>query len=158
MRSHSTLTISWLPPDIATEAWEFTHPAKQPFYLRHALKWEVLLAASAGGDLVPWPRSPLLAGVLVEQGYSDYADYQKYLARAKRGYRLNYSRLEEELQQDGSLQLPAPVVLVCGDEALLFSGYRRLCLAWNYGMIPYVWRVPIPVRGMETIAPLVFLA
>jgi len=145
MRSHSSLTITWLPPDVAAEAWEFSHhPAKQPFYLCHDLRWEVLLAASATGALVPWPRSPLLAGVVVEQGYTDYEDYQKYLARAKRGYRLNYSRLEETLQRDGSLHVPAPIVLVGGGEALLFSGYRRLCLAWNYGMIPYVWRVQIP--------------
>jgi hypothetical protein len=144
MRSHSTLTITWLSPDLAAEAWEFTHhPAKQPFYQRHALCWNALLAASSGGALIPWPRSPHLEGVLVDQGYTDYADYQKYLARAKRGYRLNYSRLEEALQRDGSLQLPAPIVLLCGGEALLFSGYRRLCLAWNYGMTPHVWRVSI---------------
>lgn len=153
MRSTSSLTITWRSPDITAEAWEFTHPAKQPFYLRHAVKWEVLQAASAEGDLFPWPRSPFIEGVLVEQGYADYADYQKYLARAKRGYRLNYSRLEEALQRDGHLLLPAPIVLLCAGEALLFSGYRRLCLAWNYGMIPYVWRVRLPARGMEAVAP-----
>lgn len=152
MHSHSTLTITWQPPEIATEAWEFTHPAKQPFYLRHALTWNELLAASVDADLIPWPRSPRIEGILVEQGYSDYEDYQKYLARAKRGYRLNYSRLEEALQRDGHLLLPAPIVLLCGGEALLFSGYRRLCLAWNYGMIPFVWRVQLPASRLVTAA------
>jgi hypothetical protein len=33
------------------------------------------------------------------------------------------------------------MVLQAGNEALLFAGYRRLCLAWNYGMIPAVWLV-----------------
>lgn len=148
MRSSSALTISWYPPDIATEAWEFTHhPAKQPFYLRHELRWDALLVASAAGSLVPWPRSSVLDGVAVEGAYHRYDDYEKYLARAKRGYRLNYVRLEATLQRDGTLHLPAPIVLTCGGEALLFSGYRRLCLAWNYGMIPFVWRVEFPLRG-----------
>ncbi|HAD04330.1 MAG: hypothetical protein A2091_07165 [Desulfuromonadales bacterium GWD2_61_12] len=147
MLSSSALTITWLPPDIAAEAWEFTHhPAKQPFYLRHALRWDDLLSASVAGTLVPWPRSSDLAGIAVEGAYHRYEDYEKYLARAKRGYRLNYARLEATLQRAGALHLPAPIVLVCGGEALLFSGYRRLCLAWNYGMIPFVWQVRIPPR------------
>jgi len=144
MQSNSTLFITWSQPDIADEAWEFTHhPAKQLFYQRHGLSWEKVLSASVTGELVPWPRASTLEGVMVEGSYHRYEDYQKYLAKAKRGYRLNYNRLEEALQRDGSLHLPAPIVLVCGSEALLFSGYRRLCLAWNYGMIPRVWRVQL---------------
>jgi hypothetical protein len=49
--------------------------------------------------------------------------------------------MEEELQRCGILTMKAPIILQCADEALLFSGYRRLCLAWNYGMVPYVWLV-----------------
>lgn len=51
--------------------------------------------------------------------------------------------MEESLQRRGTLTLPAPIILQCGDEALLFSGYRRLCLAWNYGMVPFVWLLPV---------------
>ena len=57
--------------------------------------------------------------------------------------RLNYNKLEEALQSAGELTLPAAIVLQAGNEALLFSGYRRLCLAWNYGMTPFVWLVPL---------------
>ena len=75
----------------------------------------------------------------MRNSHHSYDDYRRYLAKAKRGYRLNYNRMEEALQRNGNLNLPAPVVLNAGGEALLFSGYRRLCLAWNYGMVPYVW-------------------
>ena len=76
-----------------------------------------------------------------------FEDYRRYLAKAKRGYRLNYNKLEEALQRAGELRLPAAIVLQAGNEALLFSGYRRLCLAWNYGMTPCVWLVPLPDTG-----------
>jgi hypothetical protein len=83
----------------------------------------------------------------VALSYSSYDDYARYLARAKRGYRRNYSLMEDALQRQGNLTLPAPVVLQCGAEALLFSGYRRLCLAWNYGMVPGVWLLTVTGRG-----------
>lgn len=148
MRSVSSLFIDWLQPELAAEEWEFSrHPAKQPFYRQHALTWEGLVAAFASGRLVPYPRSSELGGLPVALSYHTYDDYCRYLAKAKRGYRLNYNRLENVLQRDGSLALPAPVVLQAAGEALLFSGYRRLCLAWNYGMIPCVWLVPLPDSG-----------
>ncbi len=144
MRSFATLTIDWTPPALADEAWEFErHPAKQPFYERHGLTWERIAAAFAAGELVPWPRGERLGELTVQLAYSSYDDYLTYLAAAKRGYRQNYLKLERELQRSGRLTLPAPIVLGCGGEAILFAGWRRLCLAWNYGMVPYVWRVII---------------
>ena len=140
MRSTSSLTISWVKPDITAEQWEFSnHPDKQGFYLRHGVSWEQILSGFDDGRLVSYPRSGQIDGVTVELSYSSYADYARYLAKAKRGYRRNYSLMEEALQQAGNLTLPAPVILQCNGEALLFSGYRRLCLAWNYGMTPAVW-------------------
>ena len=144
MQSTSTLTITWTRPDISAEQWEFSHhPDKQAYYLRHGLSWEQILSGFDNGLLVPYPRSGQLNGVAVGLSYSSYADYSRYLAKAKRGYRRNYSLMEEALQQAGSLTLPAPVILQCNGEALLFSGYRRLCLAWNYGMTPAVWLLPL---------------
>lgn len=144
MQSSSTLTITWEKPDLAQEEWEFSHhPAKQEFYRRHDLSWERLVAAFEGGSLATYPRGERIDGVPVALSYHSYDDYAKYLARAKRGYRLNYSRMEEALQRAGSLVLPAPIVLQCRGDALLFSGYRRLCLAWNYGMVPAVWLVTL---------------
>ena len=144
MISRSALTITWRRPDLAGERWEFFHhPAKQPFYRRHGLDWERIEAAFAAGTLVPWPRGECLDGISVELAYSGYDDYLTYLSKAKRNYRLNYSRMESALQREGTLALPAPIVLRCGDEALLFSGWRRLCLAWNYGMEPGVWLVTL---------------
>lgn len=140
MHSTSHLTIEWVKPEITTEQWEFSgHPAKQDFYQRHTIDWEHILAGFDTGCLAPYPRSPLLDGIPVSLSYSSYADYAHYLAKAKRGYRRNYSLMEEALQQAGRLTLPAPIILLCNGEALLFSGYRRLCLAWNYGMTPFVW-------------------
>lgn len=140
MHSTSHLTIEWVKPEITTEQWEFSgHPAKQDFYQRHTIDWEHILADFDTGCLQPYPRSPLLDGIPVSLSYSSYADYAHYLAKAKRGYRRNYSLMEEALQQAGRLTLPAPIILLCNGEALLFSGYRRLCLAWNYGMTPFVW-------------------
>ncbi len=142
MRSTSKLTIEWVKPDIAVEEWEFSHhPAKQGFYRRHNIGWDQILSTFDAGGLVAYPRSDHIDGVPVAFSYSSYDDYARYLARAKRGYRRNYSLMEEALQRLGSLTLPAPIVLQCGDEALLFSGYRRLCLAWNYGMVPCVWLI-----------------
>jgi hypothetical protein len=129
-------------PDLASEAWEFAHhPAKQAFYQRHGITWEHLVTGFASGQLMPFPRSGELAGCPVQGSYHTYDDYTRYLAKAKRGYRLNYNRMEEALQRAGGLTLPAAIVLQAGNEALLFAGYRRLCLAWNYGMIPAVWLV-----------------
>jgi hypothetical protein len=131
-------------PDLASEAWEFAHhPAKQDFYQRHGITWEHLITCFASGQLVPYPRSGELAGWPVQGAYHTYDDYARYLAKAKRGYRLNYNRMEEGLQRAGGLTLPAAIVLQVGNEALLFAGYRRLCLAWNYGMIPAVWLVTV---------------
>lgn len=142
MHSTSRLTIEWVKPEIAAEQWEFSgHPAKQDFYQRHAIEWKHILAGFDSGCLAPYPRSPLLNEVPVSLSYSSYADYAHYLAKAKRGYRRNYSLMEEALQQAGRLTLPAPIILQCHGEALLFSGYRRLCLAWNYGMTPFVWLI-----------------
>jgi hypothetical protein len=142
MQSTSTLTISWRQPDIQEEQWEFFHhPAKQEYYQRHGVSWEGLLTASAVGRLVPYPRAAQLNGLPVRLAYAAYDEYARYLAKAKRGYRLNYNRMEEALQRSGNLCLPAPIVLTGGGEALLFAGYRRLCLAWNYGMVPHVWLV-----------------
>lgn len=144
MRSTSSLFIDWLRPELESERWEFfSHPAKQPFYQRHVLDWEHLTAASDHGTLVPWPRSDRIGEIPVQLAYHRYDDYLTYLAKAKRNYRLNYNRLETALQREGCLSLPAPIVLVCHGEGLLFSGYRRLCLAWNYGMIPCVWRITL---------------
>lgn len=143
--SASSLIIEWLQPELADEEWEFFHhPAKQPFYQRHAIEWEELVVGFAGGRLIPYPRSGEIEGAPVFLSHHGYEDYARYLAKAKRGYRLNYSKMEDALQRNGKLSLPAPIIIEANGEALLFSGYRRLCLAWNYGMIPYVWQVPIP--------------
>lgn len=149
-RSTATLQIDWCRPDLEAERWEFfKHPAKQSFYRRHSLVWEGLEAAFAAGDMVLYRRGNDLAGVSVGLAYAGYDDYLTYLAAAKRNYRQSYVRLERDLQRHRLLTLPAPIVLVAGEEGLLFSGWRRLCLAWNYGMVPYVWRVSLPaqVRG-----------
>jgi len=139
-RSASALTIEWIQPEIAGEEWEFSHhPAKQSFYLKHGLDWEKIAAGFAAGRLVPFPRRGEIEGLPVHLCYHTYEDYSRYLAKAKRGYRLNYNRMEAALQQSGCLTLPAPIIIESNGEALLFSGYRRLCLAWNYGMVPYVW-------------------
>jgi hypothetical protein len=144
MRSTATLAITWVKPDITCEEWEFSsHPAKQDFYRRHGITWERILALFDQGSLVPWPRSGTLSGIPVEGSHHSYDDYCRYLSRAKRNYRVNYSRMEEDLQRSGELTLPAPIVLLCNGEALLFSGWRRLCLAWNNGMAPGVWLVTV---------------
>lgn len=144
MQSTSAHSISWTRPDITQEKWEFTtHPAKQEFYQGHAIEWDRLLAAAECGRFVPYPRSDRIIGIPVALCYDSYDDYARYLAKAKRGYRRSYSKMEEALQRDGTLVLPAPIILQCDREALLFSGYRRLCLAWNYGMVPFVWLVPV---------------
>lgn len=145
MLSTSMLRIAWVKPGIAGEEWEFfQHPAKQDYYRRHGVDWEGILAVFDSGTLVPYPRANRLEGVPVALSYASYDDYARYLAKAKRGYRRSYAKMEEELQRAGALTLPAPIILQHGREALLFSGYRRLCLAWNYGMVPFVWLVPLP--------------
>lgn len=142
--SRSSLTIDWIQPELASEEWEFfQHPAKQDFYQRHAITWDILASSFASGQLTPYPRSGQLEGVPVLLSHHPYEDYSRYLAKAKRGYRLNYNKMEDALQQGGRLTLPAAIILEADGEALLFSGYRRLCLAWNYGMTPYVWRVTL---------------
>lgn len=144
MISPSSLSITWRQPDIEEERWEFfSHPAKQEWYRLHAVSWELIVSGFNGGSLVPYPRAASIGDMPVALSYHRYSDYQTYLARAKRGYRKNYSRMEDELQDAGSLALKAPIVLCSNREGLLFSGYRRLCLGWNYGMVPYVWLVPL---------------
>ena len=144
MRSGSTLVIDWTRPELQDEAWEFHHhPAKQTFYQGHGIGWEELASAFASGRLVSYPRSDRLDGMPVALSYHTYDDYATWLARARRGYRKNYTQMEEALQRAGELTLPAPIILACSGEALLFSGYRRLCLAWNYGMVPCVWLVTL---------------
>jgi hypothetical protein len=131
-------------PDIAEEEWEFfNHPQKQEYYRRHGIEWESVLAAFAGGGLIPYPRSDRIMGVPVALSYDTYDDYARYLAKAKRGYRRSYAKMEEALQRAGTLELKAPIIISCDGEALLFSGYRRLCLSWNYGILPYVWLVTV---------------
>jgi hypothetical protein len=148
MRSSSSLTITWIKPELSCEEWEFTtHPAKQEFYLRHGISWEQILTGFDAGRLTPYPRSERIGDIPVALSYSSYDDYARYLAKAKRGYRRNYSMMEDALQRQGTLILPAPIILQCGGEALLFAGYRRLCLAWNYGMAPRVWLLPIGEGG-----------
>jgi hypothetical protein len=145
MRSMSSLAISWIKPDISDEQWEFAHhPAKQEFFLRYGITWERLLQSSESGDFEPYSRGSHILGIPVALSYASYEDYVRYLSRAKRGYRRNYTQMEDDLQRSGSLALPSPIILQAGREALLFSGYRRLCLAWNYGMVPYVWLVKLP--------------
>ena len=144
MISDSKLSISWLKPDIEEERWEFfNHPAKQEWYRSHEVTWEILERRFESGALVSYPRSASIGDIPVALSYHSYDEYQTYLARAKRGYRKNYSRMEDALQSAGTLVLKAPIILCSGGEGLLFSGYRRLCLGWNYGMVPYVWLVPL---------------
>ena len=144
MVSQSALTITWLQPDIEEERWEFfNHPAKQEWYLSHAVEWEQVVTCFAGGALVPYNRSAIIGDVQVSLSYHNYSDYQAYLAKAKRGYRKSYSHMEDALQSAGTLALKAPIILCSGADGLLFSGYRRLCLGWNYGMVPYVWQVQL---------------
>ena len=143
--STSTLSIHWIKPDLHEEQWEFSlHPAKQEFYRRHAIGWDQIVAAFGHGYLEPYPRSDRIRGIPVALSYHTYGEYSTWLARAKRGYRKNYTKMEEALQHSGSLTMKAPIILARHGEALLFSGYRRLCLAWNYGMVPYVWLVSLP--------------
>jgi hypothetical protein len=144
MISTSALSITWLRPDIEEERWEyFNHPAKQQWYRIHDISWDQIVSGFDRGELVSYPRAASIGDIPVVLSYHRYDDYQTFLARAKRGYRKNYSRMEDALQSDGSLMLKAPIILSCGGQGLLFSGYRRLCLGWNYGMIPYVWLVPL---------------
>lgn len=144
MVSSSTLTINWLQPNIEEERWEFfNHPAKQEWYRTHAVTWEQIISSFDNGSLVSYPRSATIGNVPVALSYHNYEDYQTFLAKAKRGYRKNYSRMEDDLQSAGSLALKAPIILCSGGEGLLFSGYRRLCLAWNYGMAPCAWVVSL---------------
>lgn len=144
MISTSALSITWLRPDIEEERWEFfNHSAKQFWYRSHAVTWEQIVAAFDGGALVSYPRAAAIGEVPVALSYHSYEDYQTYLARAKRGYRKNYTRMEDDLQATGTLTLKAPIVLCRNGEGLLFSGYRRLCLGWNYGMVPSVWQVQL---------------
>lgn len=142
MLTSSTLSINWLKPDLEEERWEFfNHPAKQEWYCSHNVSWERLASVFNAGELTPYPRSDRLCGMPVALSYHSYEEYKTFLAKAKRGYRINYSRMEDALQAAGSLVLKAPIILTSGGEAILFSGYRRLCLGWNYGILPYVWRV-----------------
>lgn len=142
MLTRSALTITWLQPDIEEERWEFfSHPAKQEWYRSHSVTWERIVSRFDGGSLVSYPRGATIGEIPVALSYHSYDDYQTYLARAKRGYRKNYSRMEDALQSAGSLALKAPIILCSSEEGLLFSGYRRLCLGWNYGTVPYVWLV-----------------
>ena len=144
MISDSTLTINWLKPDIEEERWEFfNHPAKQEWYRSHSVTWEQIVSGFEGGSLVAYPRSATIGDIPVALSYHSYDDYQTYLARAKRGYRKNYSKMEDALQSAGTLDIKAPIILCSGAGGLLFSGYRRLCLGWNYGMAPYVWLVSL---------------
>lgn len=144
MISTSTLSITWLQPDLEEERWEFfNHPAKQEWYRSHAVTWEQLFSRFDSGELVSYPRSATIGEIPVALSYHRYDQYQTYLARAKRGYRKNYSRMEDALQSAGSLVLKAPIILCSSREGILFSGYRRLCLGWNYGMVPYVWLVQL---------------
>ncbi len=144
MISPSTLNINWLKPDIEEECWEFfNHPAKQEWYGSHAVTWERIVSRFDYGELVAYPRGESVGEIPVALSYHRYEEYQTYLARAKRGYRKNYSKMEDALQCAGSLSLKAPIILCSNRQGLLFSGYRRLCLAWNYGMIPYVWLVSL---------------
>jgi len=152
MRSTSRLAVDWVKPELEDERWEFFHhPAKQPYYLRHALSWESIRDASASGTLTPWPRGPFLETLPISLAYPDYEDYSTYLARSRRNYRMSYTRMETALQREGHLTLPAPIVLSCNGEGLLFSGWRRLCLAWNYGMVPYAWLVTLRSTVEPTI-------
>jgi hypothetical protein len=144
MISNSSLTISWLPPDIEEERWEFfNHPAKQEWYRLHSVTWDKIISSFGSGKLVPYPRSGRIAEIPVALSYHNYGDYQTCLARSKRGYRKSYSKMENDLQSTCTLAIKAPIILTSKGDGLLFSGYRRLCLAWNYGMIPYVWLVEI---------------
>ncbi len=144
MISTSSLSITWLQPDIEEERWEFfNHPAKQEWYRSHAVTWEQIVTCFGSGMLVTYPRAATIGTVPVALSYHRYDEYQTYLARAKRGYRKNYSRMEDALQSTGSLSLKAPIILCSNGEGVLFSGYRRLCLGWNYGMLPSVWLVQL---------------
>jgi hypothetical protein len=144
MISSSCLTITWKQPEIEEERWEyFNHPAKQGWYETHLVTWERIVTRFESGELVAYPRSARIGDTPVALSYHSYEEYRTYLARAKRGYRKSYTRMEDDLQSRGSLALKAPIVLSCNGEGLLFSGYRRLCLGWNYGMIPYVWLVQL---------------
>jgi hypothetical protein len=142
--SCSRLAITWRIPDIEEERWEFfLHPAKQGWYQATGATWEKITTAASSGILVPYPRAATLGEVTVALSYHRYEDYRHYLAKAKRGYRKSYTAMEDDLQSTGELTLKAPIVLCNGSDGLLFSGYRRLCLAWNYGMVPYVWLVKL---------------
>ena len=142
MISPSHLAITWQKPDVEEERWEFfNHPAKQPWYEAHTITWDQILSRFDAGALVAYPRGACIGTIPVALSYHRYDEYKTYLARAKRGYRMSYSRMEDALQSSGSLVLKAPIILCSGGQGLLFSGYRRLCLGWNYGMEPCVWLV-----------------
>jgi hypothetical protein len=146
MISNSFLTISWFSPDIEEERWEFfNHPAKQEWYRLHSVTWDKIISRFGSGKLVPYPRSDRIGEIPVTLSYHNYLDYKTYLAHSKRGYRKSYSKMENDLQSTGTLAIKAPIILTSNGDGLLFSGYRRLCLAWNYGMIPYIWLVEITV-------------
>ncbi len=151
MISPSNLKITWLKPDLEEERWEFfNHPAKQEWYYTHAVTWELIMSRFDDGALVSYLRSATIGTIPVALSYHSYEEYQIYLAKAKRGYRKNYSRMEDALQCAGFLELKAPIILCSGGEGVLFSGFRRLCLAWNYGMVPFVWLVRLDEKQDES--------
>lgn len=144
MISRSFHEILWVQPDLEEERWEFfNHPDKQGYYLRHAVEWTQIVEKFDHGVLIPYPRSGMIGDTRVSHSYHTWEDYCRYLAKAKRGYRINYSRMEDELQRTGRLTMKAPIILTAGHDGILFSGYRRLCLAWNHGMVPCAWVVTL---------------
>jgi hypothetical protein len=154
LRSRSSHEIFWIKPDIEEEQWEFfRHPDKQGYYQQHDIGWSDIVSGFNNGELVQYPRSGTLNEIKVSLSYHTFEDYSRYLAKAKRGYRINYSRMEDELQRSGRLTMKAPIILTTGNEGMLFSGYRRLCLAWNHGMIPYVWLVHLNSCDRQTTEP-----
>lgn len=132
--SVSSLTIEWIQPELAGEEWEFfQHPAKQPFYLHHGLSWEKLAEGFTVGRLVPYPRSGELDGITVSLSHHTYEEYAHYCAKAKRGYRLNYSKMEDCLQREGRLTLPAPIIIVANGEGCSFPAIGASALPGTTG-------------------------
>lgn len=141
---YASLRINWVKPNFSEEVGEYKENVKTKNFLKSKdiefNNARDLIKTLERGSLVYMPREST-------QKFKNVTwkkeDFERELKDPE--YKQNYDKMEKDLFEIKSLNLPAPIILhlVNDNRYWGFSGNRRTNLAFNYNIPLKVWMVEL---------------
>lgn len=141
---YASLRINWVKPNFNEEVGEYQENVETKNFLKSKniefYNAKELIKTLGTGSLVYMPRESMQKFENVTWKKEDFEEELK-----DPEYKQSYDKMEKDLLETKSLNLPAPIILhlVNDNRYWGFSGNRRTNLAFNYNIPLKVWMVKL---------------